>query len=232
MTDMPSLIAQLPLIQAAEDFIIATTVQDRTPLLPELVLYLATDVTPLWLATETRLAETGLPPPFWAFSWAGGQAVARLLLDRPDLVRGRRVLDFACGGGVAGIAAALSGAATVTGADIDPMALAATSLNARANDVVIHTIADDVIGHVPPPGGAEVVIAGDVCYEKPMAERVLGWLRDLADTGVLVLLGDPARSYGPVDGVEAVMMVDVPTDIAIEDKVIRRTTVWRVLPRA
>ncbi|HAE51487.1 MAG TPA: nicotinamide N-methylase, partial [Tistrella mobilis] len=167
---------------------------------------------------------------FWAFAWAGGQAVARLVLDRPELVRGRRVMDFATGGGVAAIAAALAGAARVDAVDIDPFATAAARLNARINGAEIATLTEDLVGQLPPPGRPEVVMAGDVCYEKPMAERVFAWLRALAGDGVLVLLGDPARAYAPRDGVEALAVIDVPTVIEIEDKPQRRTTVWRVLP--
>ncbi|MEN3163613.1 50S ribosomal protein L11 methyltransferase [Tistrella mobilis] len=214
----------------AEAFVAGATLAAAPPLLPEIRLHLASEITPLWEATETRLAEAGLPPPFWAFAWAGGQAVARLVLDRPELVRGRRVMDFATGGGVAAIAAALAGAARVDAVDIDPFATAAARLNARINGADIATLTEDLVGQLPPPGRPEVVMAGDVCYEKPMAERVFAWLRALAGDGVLVLLGDPARAYAPRDGVEALAVIDVPTVIEIEDKPQRRTTVWRVLP--
>ena len=214
----------------AEAFVAGATLPSAPPLLPEIRLHLASEVTPLWEATETRLADAGLPPPFWAFAWAGGQAVARLVLDRPELVRGRRVMDFATGGGVAAIAAALAGAARVDAVDIDPFATAAARLNARINGAEINTLTEDLVGQLPPPGRPEIVMAGDVCYEKPMAERVFAWLRALAGDGVLVLLGDPARAYAPRDGVEALAVIDVPTVIEIEDKPQRRTTVWRVLP--
>ena len=216
---------------ADADAFVAGAALAAAPLLPpEIRLPLASEVTPLWEATETRLGEAGLPPPFWAFAWAGGQAVARLVLDRPELVRGRRVMDFATGGGVAAIAAALAGAARVDAVDIDPFATAAARLNARINGAEIATLTEDLVGQLPPPGRPEVVMAGDVCYEKPMAERVFAWLRALAGDGVLVLLGDPARAYAPRDGVEALAVIDVPTVIEIEDKPQRRTTVWRVLP--
>ena len=214
----------------AEAFVAGATLPSAPPLLPEIRLHLASEVTPLWEATETRLADAGLPPPFWAFAWAGGQAVARLVLDQPELVRGRRVMDFATGGGVAAIAAALAGAARVDAVDIDPFATAAARLNARINGAEINTLTEDLVGQLPPPGRPEIVMAGDVCYEKPMAERVFAWLRALAGDGVLVLLGDPARAYAPRDGVEALAVIDVPTVIEIEDKPQRRTTVWRVLP--
>ena len=214
----------------AEAFVAGATLPSAPPLLPEIRLHLASEVTPLWEATETRLADAGLPPPFWAFAWAGGQAVARLVLDRPELVRGRRGMDFATGGGVAAIAAALAGAARVDAVDIDPFATAAARLNARINGAEINTLTEDLVGQLPPPGRPEIVMAGDVCYEKPMAERVFAWLRALAGDGVLVLLGDPARAYAPRDGVEALAVIDVPTVIEIEDKPQRRTTVWRVLP--
>ncbi len=210
------------------DFVRDNTVLTTTALLPEIKLYLATEVTPLWLATEETLAEKNLPPPYWAFAWPGGQAVARLLLDRPDLVAGKSVLDFAAGTGVVGVAAMLAGAARVQACDIDRFSLAAISLNAQANGVEVKPVSVDLIGRDLP--GIDVVLAGDVCYEKPMAEKVTAWLRRIAATGTLVLLGDPGRAYVPTSGLEQVARYTVPTSLELEDRETRDTVIWRLLP--
>jgi predicted nicotinamide N-methyase len=194
---------------------------------PEIRLHLATEVTPLWRATETTLAASGLPPPYWAFAWPGGQALARHLLDHPALVRGRRVLDFAAGSGLAAIAAAKAGAASVAAADIDTFALAAIGLNATANGVTLQIIGDDLTDR---PSAWDVVLAGDVCYERPMAERATAWLRGLADAGALVLLADPGRSYLPTEGLAAIARYQVPTSRELEDRELRETVIWRLLP--
>ncbi len=157
------------------DFVRDNTTLTTAPLLPEITLHLATEVTPLWMATEETLAEKNLPPPYWAFAWPGGQAVARLLLDRPDLVAGKSVLDFAAGTGIVGIAAMKAGAARVQACEIDRFALAAIRLNAEANGVEVKPVSVDLIGRDLP--GIDIVLAGDVCYEKPMAEKVTVWLR-------------------------------------------------------
>ncbi len=207
-------------------FVRAHTVPAAPPLLPELRLHMATEVTPLWQATEDWLERQGIGPPFWAFPWAGGQAVARHVLDNPGLVRGRRVLDFAAGGGLIGIAAALAGAASVVAVDIDPLAEAACITNAALNGVTLDVHAEDIVGTAPP--AVDVLLVGDVCYEKPMADRVTAWLRDRAAAGTLVLLGDPGRAYLPTDGLERVADHTVPTTLELEDKEERVTTVWRV----
>jgi predicted nicotinamide N-methyase len=194
---------------------------------PEIRLHLATEVTPLWRATEATLTTSGLPPPYWAFAWPGGQALARHLLDHPALVRGRRVLDFAAGSGLAAIAAAKAGAASVAAADIDAFALAAIGLNATANGVTLEIIGDDLTDR---PNAWDVVLAGDVCYERPMAERATAWLRGLADTGALVLLADPGRSYLPTEGLAAIARYQVPTSRELEDRELRETVIWQLLP--
>ncbi|HSK41621.1 MAG TPA: 50S ribosomal protein L11 methyltransferase, partial [Arenibaculum sp.] len=188
----------------------------------------ASEVTPLWAATEASLEREGLPPPYWAFAWPGGQAVARLLLDRPELVAGRHVLDFAAGSGIVAIAAARAGAARVLANEIDPFAMAAIGLNAALNGVDVEIAAGDIMGRPQP--GIDLVLAGDVCYERPMAERATRWLRSLAAAGATVLLGDPGRSYLPQTGLEAVGRHAVPTSMELEDREVRETTVWRLLP--
>ena len=213
----------------AEDpaaFVRANTALERPPLVPELELYLASEILPIWQATEADLSDMGLPPPYWAFAWAGGQALTRYLLDNPEVVAGKRVLDFASGSGLAAIAAARAGAATVTASEIDPYAVAAIRLNADYNGVSIICIQEDVIGR---HGDWDVVLAGDICYEKPLADRVMQWLRDLAASGIPVLLGDPGRNYLPKDGLEWVVRYAVKTTRELEDTDVRNAVVWRVL---
>ncbi len=204
----------------------ANTTVAAPPLVPEIRLYLATEITPLWQATEVELARTGLPPPYWAFAWPGGQALARLLLDRPAMVSGRHVLDFAAGCGLAGLAAKRAGASAVTLADIDAMAAAAALINAEINGLAIETTSADLVGDAL--ADTDVVLAGDVCYEKPMAERVAAWLRDLAGSGKTVLLADPGRAYLPQSGLEPLARYSVPTTLELEDRDCRETTIWQV----
>jgi len=197
------------------------------PLVPEIRLYLASAVTPLWRATEATLAAREVPPPYWAFAWPGGQALARYVLDNPVIVRGRRVLDFAAGSGLVGIAAAEAGAASMTAADIDRIAVAAIALNAEANGVHLDVLHGDPIDR---PSAWDVVLAGDVCYEQPMAGRATAWLRRLAATGTEVLLGDPGRSYRPADGLVELARYRVPTSLDLETRTECETVVWRLLP--
>lgn len=206
-------------------FIRANTAPAETPLVPEIALYLASELVPIWQATEADLAEMGLPPPYWAFAWAGGQAIARYLLDSPEIVAGKRVLDFASGSGLAAIAAAKAGAAAVTAAEIDPYAAAAIRLNASLNGVAVTALTEDVIDR---DDGWDVVLAGDVCYEKPLADRVMRWLRDLAGGGISVLLGDPGRTYLPKDGLDWIVRYAVKTTRELEDTDVRNAVVWRV----
>jgi len=205
------------------DFVLAETVIATPPLVPEIRLHLASEVVPLWQATETNLTERGLPPPYWAFAWPGGQALARHLLDHPDLVRGKRVLDFAAGSGLAAIAAAKAGAASAAAAEIDRFAIAAIGLNAKLNGVGLETIEADILGQA---GGWDLVLAGDVCYERPMAERVGQWLGCLAAGGTQVLMGDPGRNYLPATGLREVARYQVPTSLDLEDRISRETIVW------
>lgn len=214
----------------ASDFIQTNTAVATPPLVPEIELHLASEITPIWHATERALQASGVPPPYWAFCWPGGQALARHILDKPDVVRAKRVLDFATGSGVGAIAAALSGAARVIANDIDAYALEATRMNAGLNGVAIDLSGDDLVGRGNI--GWDVVLAGDVCYERPMSDDVTRWLRALAADGTEVLMGDPGRNFLPEDGLEEVTRFDVPTSLELEDSERRTTIVWRILPES
>jgi predicted nicotinamide N-methyase len=208
-------------------FIRRQTAIANPPLVPEIRLHLATEITPIWQATEATLEREGLPPPYWAFAWPGGQALARAILDAPAIVRGKRVLDFAAGSGLVAIAAAKAGAAQVEAAEIDRFAAAAVALNAALNGVAVPVILDDVVGS---EGRWDLVLAGDVCYERPMAERVTAWLRRLAGAGTQVLIGDPGRTYLPKSGLVEMARHLVPTTLELEDRTERETVIWRLLP--
>ncbi|WP_198371769.1 class I SAM-dependent methyltransferase [Roseomonas rosulenta] len=210
----------------AEDFVRAHTTIARAPLVPEIALHLASEITPIWQATESWLAERNIEPPFWAFAWPGGQATARLLLDEPARVAGRRVLDFAAGCGIAAIAAARAGAALVEAAEIDPLALAAVRLNAALNGLHVATPEGDIVGA---PCRWDVILAGDVCYEAPMTAHVLPWLRAMAEAGAEVLLADPGRAYLPREGLQPLARHAVPTTLELEDRTIREVTIHRLL---
>ncbi len=207
-------------------FIEAHTTLASPPLCPELRLLLATGAIELWEATEAFAQASNLPPPYWAFAWPGGQALARYVLDHPQAVRGRSVVDFASGGGVSALAAARAGAARVVATEIDPLALVALELNAGRNEVALDIVSDDVTTR---DDGWEVVLAGDVCYERPMAERVVRWLRACAKRGATVLMGDPGRNYLPSHGLVEVARHTVPTTRDLEDRESRETVVWRVV---
>ncbi len=199
----------------------------RPPFEPEFQLYLADALVPLWQATEWRSAAPQ-PPPFWAFAWPGSQALARYILDTPGVVEGKCVLDFGSGGGLAAIAAAHLRAAAVVAVDLDPLAAAAQQLNAELNGMQFESRCADV---VDAPINAEVVLAGDVCYEREPAERTLAWLRSVASSGVVVLLADPGRSYAPSDsqGLELLATYDIPTLLELESILEKRTRLWRLL---
>ncbi|WP_269932051.1 class I SAM-dependent methyltransferase [Aminobacter sp. HY435] len=196
----------------------------RPPHVPEVALYLADEAHDLWHRTEEQLAEIGLPPPFWAFAWAGGQGLARYVLDHPDAVAGKRVLDFASGSGLVAVAAMQAGAAAVVGADIDPFCEAAIRLNAEANEVPVAFTGVDLVGL---DHGWDVVLAGDVFYEKPFADRLVPWFDALRRRGADVLVGDPGRSYLPRARLEKLATYQVPVTRALEDAEVKRTTVWR-----
>ncbi len=205
------------------DFVITNAVLTPPPLVPELKLYLATEVVPLWRKTEEELQAMGVPPPYWAFAWAGGQALARYVLDNPALVAGKKILDFGAGSGIVGLAAAKAGAAHVLAADIDRFSLAAIAANAETNGLTITTTADDLIGSAQ---AFDVILVGDMCYERPLAERLMAWLiSSRAD----VLLGDPGRSYFPKQGLTRLALYNVQTTRELEDREIRETGVWKLI---
>jgi predicted nicotinamide N-methyase len=210
-------------------FIRANTRLLAPPLAPEMRLHLADEAVELWTKTEAELQASGLPPPFWAFAWAGGQALARWIGDHPERVAGRRVLDFASGSGIVAIAAALAGAKKVEASEIDPFAQAAIALNAGENHVAVDVLCEDVIGA---DHGWDVVLAGDVAYERDMAAAVFAWLEGLARRGALALVGDPRRSYLALDRLECVAEYSVPTTRALEDAEIKRTGVFAFKPAA
>lgn len=207
------------------DFVVANTTVGHAALVPEIALHLATEITPIWQATEAWLDERNVEPPFWAFAWPGGQATARLLLDEPQRVAGRRVLDFAAGCGIAAIAAARAGAA-VEAAEIDPMACAALRLNAALNGVELTVIEGDVVGS---DCRWDVILAGDVCYEAPMTAHILPWLRRMAGE-CEVWVADPGRAYLPGQGLEAIARHAVATSRELEDRELREVTIYRLLP--
>ena len=206
-------------------FIAANTRLQHPPHTPELRLHLADEITPIWRMTEEALAEIGLPPPFWAFAWAGGQALARYILDNPGIVAGRRCIDFASGSGIVAIAAMRAGAASVLAADIDPFCEPAIGLNAEANGVAVETTDANLLD-ADPPAWADVILAGDICYEKPLAEQVMAWLGAAQARGATVLIGDPGRSYFPREGLTKLAEYQVPTTRELEDFEVKKTCVW------
>jgi len=214
-----------PTLEGRRDFIVANTRLQAPPHTPELTLHLADEITPIWKLTEEALARIGLPPPFWAFAWAGGQALARYVLDNPAVVAGKRVIDFASGSGLVGIAAMKAGARDVLAADIDVYCEAALALNAKANAVSLAYSACDLL-EAPPPAWAEVILAGDICYEKPMTERVMAWLGAARRQGATVLVGDPGRSYFPKSGLTQLAEYQVETTRELEDFAVKKTGVW------
>jgi predicted nicotinamide N-methyase len=207
-------------------FILANTRLLAPPLVPEIRLHLAEESLPIWRKTEEELGEMGLPPPYWAFAWAGGQALARYILDHAGAVAGKSVIDIGAGSGVGAIAAARAGALHVVAADIDALAVAAMDLNAAANDVAITATTDDWLSLDAPRG--DIVLVGDLFYERPLAERVMAFVRQKAAEGSVVLVGDPRRSYFPESAFEAVAHYEVPVTRELEDAEIKRAAVWRL----
>ncbi|HEV7265262.1 MAG TPA: 50S ribosomal protein L11 methyltransferase [Falsiroseomonas sp.] len=197
----------------------------RAPLVPEIALHLATEITPIWQASEEWLKERNIEPPFWAFAWPGGQATARLLLDEPARVAGKRVLDFAAGCGIAAIAAARCGA-VVEAAEIDKLAVAAIGLNAALNGVAVTATSEDLVGAAC---RWDVILAGDVCYEAPMTAHILPWLRRMA-AACEVWVADPGRAYLPGSGLEPLARHAVPTSLELEDRTLREVVIYRLLP--
>jgi predicted nicotinamide N-methyase len=205
-------------------FILTNTTLLPVPLTPEIQLHLAHEAVPLWQKTEEELGEIGLPPPFWAFAWAGGQALARYVLDYPETVQHKSVLDIASGSGLVAIAAMKAGAANVLAADIDTFAEAAMQLNATANSVVLQTTSNDLL-QIPPPQ-VDVILVGDLFYEKSIAEKVFNWLTTAKAQGIQVLIGDPGRTYLPKDKLTKLAEYNVPVTRDLEDAEIKRTAVW------
>nr|WP_245364534.1 50S ribosomal protein L11 methyltransferase [Methylobacterium organophilum] len=197
------------------------------PHAPEIRLHVADEATDLWQRTEEELQAIGLPPPFWAFAWAGGQALARYVLDNPDVADGARVVDFASGSGLVAIAAARAGARHVVASDLDPFAVAAIGLNAAANGVGdrVAATSDDLLATDPQ---ADLVLAADVFYERDLAEAVTAWLVGLQARGVTVLIGDPGRTYLPRDRLDCLATYAVPVSRTLEDSEIKRSHVWRL----
>lgn len=213
-----------------EGFIRAHTALEAPAMVPEFKLWLASEYVPIWQATEAWMEEQNIDPPYWAFCWPGGQAIARYLLDHPETVRGRHVIDLAAGSGVSAMAAVRAGAASVIANDIDRLSLVAARLNAEVNGLGLEVSAEDWL--VGPAGApqADVVIAGDVCYERDMSARALAWLRSHAALGRLVLLGDPGRNYFSAQGLLELARYEIPTSLQLENRGMRETVVWRVLP--
>jgi predicted nicotinamide N-methyase len=208
-----------------EAFIRANTIVGRPALAPEIQLHLATEITPIWQATETWLEENNVDPPFWAFAWPGGQALARHILDHPEVVAGKRVLDFAAGGGIAAIACALCGA-TVEAAEIDKLADAAILLNSRLNNIDIALAASDIIGSAC---RWDLILCGDVCYEAPMTDRIMPWLTQMA-AAAEVWIADPGRAYLPRAGLERFAEYRAATSLELEDRTQRDVGLYRLLP--
>ena len=206
------------------DFILTNTRLLAPPLTPEIRLMLADEAVPIWKKTEEELGALGLPPPFWAFAWAGGQALARYILDNPALVSGKRALDFASGSGLIAIAAAKAGATEVDASDLDAFAIAAIETNAAANGVTVKPRLENLIGA---DEGWGVVLAGDVAYERDLAEAATDWLAALAQRGATVLIGDPRRTYLQLDRLDCVIEYSVPVTRELEDSEIKRTGVFR-----
>jgi predicted nicotinamide N-methyase len=205
-------------------FILANTALIAPPHVPEIVLRLADEAHDLWHRTEEELEAIGLPPPFWAFAWAGGQGLARYVLDNPQTVAGKRVLDFASGSGLVAIAAVKSGAASVVAADIDPFCGPAIALNSAANGVCVTYRDADLVGQ---DDGWDVLLAGDVFYDRAFADELIPWFTVLAGRRAEVIIGDPGRAYLPREHLQKLAVHEVPVTRALEDAEVKRTTVWR-----
>jgi predicted nicotinamide N-methyase len=206
-----------------EAFIRANTVLATACHVPEIRLHLATEITPIWQATETWLAEQDIEPPFWAFAWPGGQALARHILDHPALVAGRRVLDFAAGGGIAAIACAMAGAAAVEASEIDSLALAAIGLNAAANGALV-TQAHDMVGAAC---RWDLVLCGDICYEAPMTAHIMPWLIEVTHSAE-IWIADPGRAYLPKSGLQRFASYQIETTLELEDRTSREVRLYRL----
>jgi len=211
---------------SAEAFIRAHTRLGRGPLVPEFKLYLASEITPIWQASEDFLTAHNIAPPFWAFAWPGSQALARYIVDSPELVAGKRVLDFAAGCGLAAMAAVRAGAASVQAVEIDALAVAAMRLNFAENGMVAEAVCRDVVGD---ECAWDVIVSGDIFYEAPMTRHVLPWLRTMAASGCEVWVADPGRAYVPRQGMQLLHRYVVPTTAELEDRDERDTSVFRLV---
>jgi predicted nicotinamide N-methyase len=215
------------IVDGRQSFIVANTRLLSPPLVPEIKLHLAEESLPIWQKTEEELGEMNIPPPYWAFAWAGGQALARYMLDNAALVAGKRALDLGSGSGLTAIAALLAGASSVLASDIDPMALDAIRLNGKANGLQPETTPDDLLAAAP--GQYAVVLAGDLFYERQLADRVLSFLEGAASRGAMILVGDPQRAYFPKHRFISVAEYHVPVTRELEDMELKRTAVWRFI---
>lgn len=207
-------------------FVVSNTQLMPVPLVPEVSLHLAHEAVPIWQKTEEELGEMGLPPPFWAFAWAGGQALARYVLDVPDIVAGKQVVDLASGSGLVGIAAMKAGAGNVLAADIDVFSIEAIKLNASANSVALKVTGENLLCSHPPD--CDVLLVGDLFYERELAARLMDWLVKAHGRGTQVLIGDPGRSYLPREKLAACATYEVPVTRELEDAEIKKTSVWRL----
>jgi predicted nicotinamide N-methyase len=208
------------------EFIRHNTSVMAPPLVPEIKLHLAHEAVPLWQKTEEELGEMGLPPPFWAFAWAGGQALARYVLDHAGTVGNLRVVDLATGSGLVAIAAVQAGSASIVATDIDEFATTAAEMNASLNQVSLDIKLEDVLHQ--PPSAADVILVGDLFYEKTLAARCLAWLRQAQGQGAKVFIGDPGRSYLPKAQLEKLAEYNVPVTRDLEDVEIKKTAVWQL----
>lgn len=211
----------------AAAFIAAQTVIESPSILPELKLHIATEVTPLWQSTEDELNAKNIAPPFWAFAWPGGQGVARYLMDNPAMVRGKRVMDFAAGSGMGAIACLKAGAASAIAVDIDMLALTVIRMNGLLNGMAV--LPQNGVDMTTPPADTDLIIAGDVCYQKDMAEAGLRWLRQCVAAGIRVILGDPGRAYAPKQGIAELARYTVPTTLDLESTESREVRVFELL---
>jgi predicted nicotinamide N-methyase len=215
---------------AAAELVAELTGLRRVPLVPEIWLHQGGEPVSVWQRVEQASGRTGLDPPFWAFAWPGGQALARYLLDHPETAAGRRVIDLASGSGLVAIAAARAGAAAVTGYDVDPVAAAAITMNAAANGVAVRAVCADILGRDEVPDGAGLVLVADAFYERDLACRVMRFLGRARACGAAVLVGDLGRAYLPADRLRPLAAYDVPGLRALEDRDVKRTTVWAPRP--
>ncbi|MEZ5647836.1 MAG: 50S ribosomal protein L11 methyltransferase [Alphaproteobacteria bacterium] len=211
---------------AGRAFIQQHTVVATPSLVPEIKLHLATEITPLWEAKEVLLQKINVDPPYWAFAWPGGQALARYILDHPHKFQGKTLFDFGAGSGLGAIAALIAGAYRSIANDCDITACIAMAMNAALNNCILTIDREDWLDRDP---DAEIILVGDMCYERIASTRILPWLRRLAQMK-MVLLADPGRYYAPTDGLEELACYDVATSLELEDRSSRVTTVWRLKP--